>query len=361
MKKLNKQTGITLVALIITIIVLLILAVVTIASVTGDGIINHAENARDAYKTAQEDENSILKYYEDYLDRNAMGSDNPNSLVAKFKAGELKVGDYVDYKPAKVTTAYDPDNGTAGSRTGYTEEVQSFTQEDLNWRVLGYDETKNQILLISGTPTTDGILNLKGRAGYNNGEKILDDICKALYSNSSIGATARSISMKDIDTYLGGNAFDKTTFKPRENEDSCSYGFTQNFTDIYTPESGTEKWSGSLTSNMYSYSASEVITDTEKQNIITGKNIFDDGYLYWMVSRSCEVDNNRATWAIGGVCGDSISNNCFTSLYYSNGEEYYGDGCLRPVVSLSSKVDINQVPKLETAPTETWEDPIGWF
>ena len=66
--KRKAQEGITLVALIITIIVLLILAVVTIASITGNGIINHAENARDKYRKAQEDENSILKNYEDFLD-----------------------------------------------------------------------------------------------------------------------------------------------------------------------------------------------------------------------------------------------------------------------------------------------------
>ena len=44
------QKGITLVALIITIIVLLILAVVAIAAVSGNGIINHAKNAKKEAK-----------------------------------------------------------------------------------------------------------------------------------------------------------------------------------------------------------------------------------------------------------------------------------------------------------------------
>lgn len=65
------QKGITLVALIITIIVLLILAVVTIAAVTGDGIINHAENARDAYKDAMVDENTAITNYETRLQQEA--------------------------------------------------------------------------------------------------------------------------------------------------------------------------------------------------------------------------------------------------------------------------------------------------
>lgn len=65
------QKGITLVALIITIIVLLILAVVAIAAVSGDGIINHAKNARDEFNQAQIVENSTLKNYTDLLDNEA--------------------------------------------------------------------------------------------------------------------------------------------------------------------------------------------------------------------------------------------------------------------------------------------------
>lgn len=61
MKRNKMQKGITLVALIITIIVLLILAVVAIRSVTGDGIIAHAKNARDDTIEAQENEKATLQ------------------------------------------------------------------------------------------------------------------------------------------------------------------------------------------------------------------------------------------------------------------------------------------------------------
>ena len=65
------QKGITLVALIITIIVLLILAVVAIAAVTGDGIINHAVNAKTTYTQAATNEATEIKGYENYLDNSA--------------------------------------------------------------------------------------------------------------------------------------------------------------------------------------------------------------------------------------------------------------------------------------------------
>ena len=57
------EKGITLVALIITIIVLLILAVVAIKAVQGDGIIQHAKNARDEYEQAQTNEQTTLEGY----------------------------------------------------------------------------------------------------------------------------------------------------------------------------------------------------------------------------------------------------------------------------------------------------------
>lgn len=62
------QKGITLVALIITIIVLLILAVVAISAVSGDGIINHAKNAKTDYSAAAQAENSTLADYQTKLD-----------------------------------------------------------------------------------------------------------------------------------------------------------------------------------------------------------------------------------------------------------------------------------------------------
>lgn len=62
------QKGITLVALIITIIVLLILATVAIAAISGDGIINHAKNAKTQYTNAANNEATDINTYEKHLD-----------------------------------------------------------------------------------------------------------------------------------------------------------------------------------------------------------------------------------------------------------------------------------------------------
>ena len=135
----------------------------------------------------------------------------------------LHKGDYVNYTPKTEKTAYAPDKGEGiGKYTGYTGGTaeQSIPQENLNWRVLGQDNSGN-ILLISGAPTNAG-LRFKGNVGYNNYETVLNDTCEALYSNTELGATARSIPMEDIDKYLGGSKYDKTTYKGGS---STEYGY----------------------------------------------------------------------------------------------------------------------------------------
>ncbi len=65
---LRENKGITLIALVITIIVLLILAGVSIATLTGDnGILKKAQIAKEITEQKQEEENTILKQYEELL------------------------------------------------------------------------------------------------------------------------------------------------------------------------------------------------------------------------------------------------------------------------------------------------------
>lgn len=64
----NKQSGITLIALVITIIILLILAGISIAMLMGEnGILKKAQLAKELTEQKQEEENDILKQYEDLL------------------------------------------------------------------------------------------------------------------------------------------------------------------------------------------------------------------------------------------------------------------------------------------------------
>ena len=100
-----------------------------------------------------------------------------------------EIGKYVDYKPT---------SGSFNSQKIYNGyEDQSFqTQTNLKWRIL--DINKNTLVLISDT-TANEAFGLKDANGYNNGVKLLNDACKAMYSNSSIGAVGRSVKLEDLE------------------------------------------------------------------------------------------------------------------------------------------------------------------
>ena len=68
MKK-QKNSGITLVALVITIIILLILAGISISALTNTGIFQKAKNAKQKSEDAELDQNTKLDEYENEIDR----------------------------------------------------------------------------------------------------------------------------------------------------------------------------------------------------------------------------------------------------------------------------------------------------
>ena len=109
----------------------------------------------------------------------------------------LEVGDYVEYIPDIAEYTTDTNN------TGYTS-AQTFKTQSKDWRVLYKNTETGEVLL-----TTNGIVNdgtgeknekmcLVGTKGYFRGQTELNNICKALYSNSSLGITARSMTVEDL-------------------------------------------------------------------------------------------------------------------------------------------------------------------
>ena len=226
----KKEKGITLIALVITIIVLLILAGISIATLTGqNGILTQAKSAKEqtdekgAYEEVQLEvagsfddggnyssslaksnlENNLkatvtdkgngklqveYKGYTFNIDMDGRVSEKPNIDYSKFK-----IGDYVNYQPDDVTTAYDKFGEVY---SGYANG--DIGQDDnLSWRILNINEAEDVIELISDRPTTEKVA-FKGARGYNNGVALLNDYCKNMYSNNSKGAIARSLNIEDI-------------------------------------------------------------------------------------------------------------------------------------------------------------------
>lgn len=355
MRKGKTEKGITLIALILTIVILLILAIVAINSITNEGLLGKTENVIGAYNNSVINEQGTISGYEGFLGNYISGGNGSNdgeTLVALYKAGKLKVGDYVDYKPSKnadgSSKTYKPDGETKGSLTGYKGgDLQVITQDDLNWRVLGYDSSKDELLLISGASTVNTI-TFYGVTGYNNYEDVLKDTCEALYSNTSIGAIARSITMDDIDAYLGGSAYDKTQYGGG-NSSSGGYGYRKTSIGSFVSyDKKTDKLTRvdtavtlDLTSNAYGFIASDVIKDATRLEILLGQSVASAPYSYWVAARFVAVGDWETSWCAADVNeGEVLANKnlCDTG---TNEDGY--TNCLRPVVSLKSNVTTKDV------------------
>ena len=139
---------------------------------------------------------------------NASGKTKTHTInVTNYKvptiADKVKVGDYVEYIPDTAEYTTDTNN------TGRTS-TQTLNTETKDWRVLYVNSETGEVLL-----TTNGIVNsgtyLRGTKGYFRGPTELNNICKALYSNSSLGITARSMTIEDLNKACNYTPSEPTT------------------------------------------------------------------------------------------------------------------------------------------------------
>ncbi len=250
----SDHNGITLIALVITIIVMLILVGVTVTVALNGGLFNQAKVATADTQNAVNKEQNLssgeLKvngvWYdslEDYT--NEIPSKKGNwelSVDGKTVTnGEvtLKVGDYVNYTQDEGTY---PNEKLGYHYTGRNNAPNFATQLDMKWRILGVD-SNGCLTLISDKPTTQGFVSDYG-VGYCNIVFILNDICKELYSNKTLGLTARSLTMEDIEDTLDENKL--TEIKTSWSGDKVKYGLTKTYPSgsYYPPIYAEENDSG---------------------------------------------------------------------------------------------------------------------
>lgn len=121
------------------------------------------------------------------------------------------IGKYVDYTPDQGTYSLITNSA---EYAGTADNTSDFTTENFGWRIWEIDG--NTLTLIADDVTStggtgNGTLKLYGPVGYNNGVKILNDICKNCYSNSSLGAIGKSFNVDDIE-----NVLDRSVWKPED-------------------------------------------------------------------------------------------------------------------------------------------------
>ena len=329
----KKETnGITLIALVVTIVVLLILAGVSINMVLGqNGIVTKAKDARDKTEQAKQNDlasmDQFVKDMDDILNDNGTsgGDDTPTetkTLVEAFNAGELKIGDYVEYKPTAGQTYTSATNENGWADQTYTVDTTT------TWRVLGLSDDGSQVLLTSGSPIKKNMdtsstndwdknpyLYMKGAYAYVNCETMLKNIC-AIYS-TDLG-TARSMTIEDINKACGVKVENNTVYlasdTSKTNIDGLKVlGQTYTYTaSDYTPASyidGKKNATAGETVTATGYCYDKIsMTGTKIGNTTLGSLLFDkttsDGNYakaYWLASPGVLVGSSDAAFGPGSV------------------------------------------------------------
>ena len=351
MQKKSNNSGITLIALIITIIVMLILVAVTVNTAVNSGLFGHAKNATQGWKSEEEKESNI-------------GNDNYiNDIVNQFSDSQtkpdrsfLKVGDYIDYTPDTAGNYMGlgtSENEKAGSTDNPADGIPQDTT--LKWRVMNINND-GSVDIVSAAPIATNVY-FQGSLGYNNGVLLLNDLCKSQYSNSTLGVTARSIDLEDIE-----KKFNSTGINARNtyNNGNKTYGQTQTYTnnysytpDIYnhvgktaaeeskdyysTPTTATHSQKGTLevqqTYYYFSNTPSSYFDDSTFHELI-----FGTGTAYWLASRDANCGSTYAHFGLRYVDSAALDGNY---LFFSSNGTNYDALRVRPVVSLGSNIKIS--------------------
>ena len=366
MKKIKKEHGITLVALVITIVVLLILAGISIQAITQNNLFEQAKKAKNATENSQKEENKTLS---EYMDK--MNEYIPETLASKLNSGEIAIGAYVKYIPDAIDVNSE-EYKTLVSNWGETysgstnnSSANLIQDKTLNWRVLDIKDGK--VRLISDKPTSN-TLELGGYQGYNNAVYLLDSACRILY-NSTLTSKVQNLKIEDIQDKLVEKDYTK---------------FDSNYGKIYSPlnkaypiiieeeknqiinEENNNKINQSeqnelikqnetkkaISWNLRYTRNSKVFEENEFVNNRYYELFINDGkyQTYWLSSRGVFCDSDNAVFDIRSVYSGYVG---ASGIYGSDNGANLLSYCIRPVITLNTdvKVDLEETKDGNSAET----------
>ena len=144
--------------------------------------------------------------------------------INQYKIDTSKlIGKIVSYTPDTPSTGYD----LTTVKSGY-DDAQTIdgTYDPTTWKIMEIDENGN-IKKLLGIGSKD--VTFQGSTGYNNGVYLLNDICKTRYGNASLGATARSLTIEDIESKMNSTGIAARNANKGYNNQSIQYGTTKTF------------------------------------------------------------------------------------------------------------------------------------
>ena len=140
--------------------------------------------------------------------------------VNQYKVKTPQVGDIVSYTPETPSTGYD----LSKEKNGFGSQTIDGTYDPTTWKIMEVDENGNITKLLGIGART---VALFGEKGYNNGVYLLNDICKSRYGNASLGATARSLTIEDIESRMNATGI---AARNGYKSGTTQYGTTRKYT-----------------------------------------------------------------------------------------------------------------------------------
>ena len=273
----------------------------------------------------------------------------------------IKIGDSVNYTYDTANSSYTLESKYSGNSSNQT--IAQTT--GLTWKVLNVDKENDTVDIISTNPTSSTV-TFANILGYNNGPYLMNEICKAQYSNKTLGVNARSINLLDMEKHLTAagiaarNAYSS----------NVKYGTTKTYTSntkypsLYANQKGAGPNVSSITPSDTTkgndpYEESKPIATTEPTtdntsgtgnpltvtqtyyyipindtNYGTAYSILANGTPFWVAARYVFTYSDYAyfglRYAYAGTGG--------YVMFYSDGSTDGHLYALRPVVSLPSSL-----------------------
>ena len=288
-----------------------------------------------------------------------------NSIVNDIN---IKIGDSVNY-------TYDPAGSYSLSSTYSGSSDQTIAQTTgLTWKVLNVDKENDTVDIISTNPTSSTV-TFANILGYNNGPYLMNEICKAQYSNKTLGVNARSINLLDMEKQLTAAGIKSRNEYNKGSSTYAQYGTTKTYTSntkypslyagqkgagvnvtvanastIIQPDTtkGNDPYSesvdttGPLTDKTYKQADNKVLTVTQtlysipinEANYGEAYKVLNNSTPYWVSARYVYTNSNVAVFGMY----DADMNLGGYNMFYSNKDGYDYDDRLRPVVSLPSSL-----------------------
>ena len=289
------------------------------------------------------------------------------SVTVNQYSSKYKIGDYVNYT-YDTASNYVLTSATCGSSSNPTNGIPQTT--GLKWRILNIDEANGTVDLISENPT-DTSVYFSGILGYNNGPYLMNEICKAQYSNKTLGVEARNINLLDMEKHLtaaGIAARNGYTNGVQQYGTTKTYTSNTKYPSLYAGQKGAgvdvaEANASSIlqdhTKGNDPYGESKPIAETEPTtdntsgtgnpltvtqtyyNISINSTNYGDAYKvlsnstwYWVASRCVDTYSDYAYFGLRFAGTITFGD----YMFYSGGNSNGSGIRLRPVVSLSSSI-----------------------